>query len=130
MGIARARNAWWQDVLENGPASHYAACFDIDWNPVKRELTDKVLLPILGDQYGNVLDAGQLRLERDGGRFRVRYFDTLLPVAPRSYARILAHRLDALEASLGAEHPAVLELKSLVDVVRDRARCRPTPATA
>ena len=113
MGIARARNAWWQDVLEYGPASPYATAFDIDWNPVKRELTDKVLLPILGDQYGNVLDAAQLRIERDGGRFRVRYYDTVLPVAPRSYTRLLTHRLDELDAALGAEHGAVLELKSL-----------------
>jgi (1->4)-alpha-D-glucan 1-alpha-D-glucosylmutase len=113
MGIARARNAWWQDVLEYGPASPYATAFDIDWNPVKRELTDKVLLPILGDQYGHVLDAGQLRLERDGGRFRIRYHETLLPAAPRSYTRLLTLRLDELDAALGAEHAAVLELKSL-----------------
>src|SRR5205823_8380399 len=88
--------------------------FDIDWNPVKRELTDKVLLPILGDQYGVVLDAGQLTLVRDGGRFRVKYYETLLPVTPRSYARILGHRLEELDKALGAEHPALLELKSLV----------------
>jgi (1->4)-alpha-D-glucan 1-alpha-D-glucosylmutase len=114
MGIAQARNAWWQDVLEYGPASAYATAFDIDWTPVKRELTDKVLLPILGDQYGHVLDAGQLRIEREGGRFRVRYYDTRLPVAPRSYARLLGHRLDELGHALGMEHPAVLELKSLL----------------
>jgi (1->4)-alpha-D-glucan 1-alpha-D-glucosylmutase len=113
MGIARARNAWWQDVLEYGPASPYATAFDIDWNPVKRELTDKVLLPILGDQYGHVLDAGQLQLERDGGRFRVRYGETRLPLAPRSYTRLLTLRVDELDAALGAEHRAVLELKSL-----------------
>jgi len=55
MGIAQNRNAWWLDVLENGPASPYASTFDIDWRPVKSELTDKVLLPVLGDQYGDVL---------------------------------------------------------------------------
>ena len=114
MGIARARNAWWADVLELGPASPYASAFDIDWDPVKRELAGKVLLPILGDQYGVVLDGGLLRVERDGGRFRVRYYETLLPIAPRSYARILGHRVEQLDKSLGAEHPAVLDLKSLV----------------
>ena len=88
MGIAQARNAWWHDVLEYGPALALRAAFDIDWNPVKRELADKVLLPILGDQYGAVLDAGQLRLERDGGRFRVRYYDT---VAARRAALVHAH---------------------------------------
>ena len=114
MGIVHARNAWWADVLELGQASQYAAAFDIDWHPVKRELEDKVLLPILGDQYGTVLDQGQLRLERDGGRFRVRYYETVLPVAPRSYARILGHRIDQLDRALGPEHAVVLELKSLV----------------
>ncbi len=59
-GVATNDNAWWNDVLENGPASLYADFFDIDWNPVKPELRNKVLLPILGDQYGVVLDrAGQ-----------------------------------------------------------------------
>ena len=114
MGIAQARNAWWQDVLEYGPASPHATAFDIDWNPVKRELTDKVLLPILGDQYGVVLDAGQLQLVREGGRLRVKYYETLLPVTPRSYARVLGHRLEEIDKALGAEHPAGLELKSLV----------------
>jgi (1->4)-alpha-D-glucan 1-alpha-D-glucosylmutase len=114
MGIAGNRNPWWFDVLENGPSSHYAPFFDIDWKPVKRELADKVLLPVLGAQYGAVLDGGQLRLElRDGG-FVIRYYDHVLPVAPRSYGRILGHRIETLQTALGAEHPALLELKSLI----------------
>ena len=114
MGIVHGRNAWWADVLELGQASQYATAFDIDWSPVKRELEDKVLLPILGDQYGAVLDRGELTLEREGGRFRVRYYETMLPLSPRSYARILGHRIDELDRMLGAEHPVVLEVKSLV----------------
>ena len=55
MGIAEPQNDWWMDVLENGPSSPYARFFDIDWQPLKRELENKVLLPILGDQYGRVL---------------------------------------------------------------------------
>ena len=47
MGIAASANVWWQDVLENGPSSHYATFFDIDWTPVKPELENTVLLPIL-----------------------------------------------------------------------------------
>jgi (1->4)-alpha-D-glucan 1-alpha-D-glucosylmutase len=113
MGIAQGRNAWWRDVLENGPASPSAPCFDIDWNPVKRELTGKILLPILGDQYGAVLERGELTLEMADGTFRIRHYDTLLPVAPRSYTRILSHRLDELETELGADHPGLLELKTL-----------------
>src|SRR6187401_278266 len=55
MGIARSANPWWQDVLENGPSSRFARFFDIEWHPVKDELADKLLIPILGDQYGVVL---------------------------------------------------------------------------
>jgi len=114
MGIDRNRNAWWSDVLENGPSSAYAAFFDIDWNPAKAELANKVLLPILGDQYGTVLEGGQLRLELADGAFAIRYYDWLLPVAPASYSRILSHRLESLQETLGAEDPALLRLKSLI----------------
>ena len=61
MGIATSANPWWQDVLENGPSSHFATFFDIDWTPVKPELENKVLLPILGDQYGIVLENQERR---------------------------------------------------------------------
>src|SRR5688572_31478802 len=47
MGIAKSANPWWQDVLENGANSRYAAVFDIDWKPLKPELEQKVLLPVL-----------------------------------------------------------------------------------
>src|SRR5438093_10895111 len=114
MGIAQNRNAWWLDVLENGPASPYASTFDIDWRPVKTELTDKVLLPVLGDQYGAVLDRGELKLVLEDGCFLVCYFDAVLPIAPRAWSRSLGHRIDALTASLGGEHADVVALKSLI----------------
>jgi (1->4)-alpha-D-glucan 1-alpha-D-glucosylmutase len=113
MGIAQGCNAWWRDVLEHGPASPYARVFDIDWRPVKAELADKVLLPILGEQYGTALESGQLRLEMVAGGFEIRYYDTALPVAPRSYGRILSHRVEVLQESLGADHPDLLELKTV-----------------
>ena len=75
-----------------------------------------MLLPILGEQYGVALEAGQLKLELDApaGRFRVRYYDTVLPISPRSYGSLLTHRLDRLQHALGAEDPRLLELKSLI----------------
>src|SRR5918993_3826685 len=60
MGIAKAANPWWQDVLENGASSRYATVFDIDWKPLKQELEGKVLLPILGDTYGAVLERQEI----------------------------------------------------------------------
>ena len=114
MGIAHSSNAWWQDVLENGASSRYARMFDIDWSPVNPELEDKVLLPILGDQYGAVLERQEIVLEYAEGAFALRYFETRLPVAPRSYPRILRHRVESISAALGEQHPEVLELLSII----------------
>ena len=86
MGIAEASNVWWLDVLENGPSSSYAAYFDIDWQPANPHLENKVLLPILEDQYGTVLEDCKLRLAFEDGAFFVYYLDTKLPIAPRTYA--------------------------------------------
>jgi (1->4)-alpha-D-glucan 1-alpha-D-glucosylmutase len=75
MAVAGRRNAWWWDVLENGPSSRHARAFDIDWDPPERKLIAQVLVPILGDHYGRVLEGGELQLVRDGGSFSVRYHE-------------------------------------------------------
>ncbi|MFT4171946.1 MAG: malto-oligosyltrehalose synthase [Rhodocyclaceae bacterium] len=118
MGVMGADNTWWLDVLENGPASHHAAAFDIDWAPPDPVMAGKVLLPVLGDQYGRVLESGQLRLFFDelNGQFSLRYFQHRFPIDPREYPRILGaatvegdsdearqclHECDALMGSFG-----------------------------
>ena len=83
-------NRWWWDVLENGPSSQYASYFDVDWDPPEAKLRNTVLMPILGDHYGRVLEAGEFRLERDSGGFTVHYYDHALPVAPPSLDDLLA----------------------------------------
>ena len=83
-------NRWWWDVLENGPSSQYASYFDVDWDPPEAKLRNTVLMPILGDHYGRVLEAGEFRLQRDGGAFTLHYYDHVLPVAPRSLDDLLA----------------------------------------
>src|SRR5206468_2326952 len=112
MGLGSG-NALWLDLLENGPSSQAARFFDVDWHPVKEELVDKVLVPVLGDRYGAVLERGEIQLELHDGAFRIRYYDHLFPVNPRSYGHILAHRLDELEKELGSSE-AVDELKSIL----------------
>ena len=92
MGIGHPGNAWWMDVLENGPSSVYARYFDIDWHPVKPELENKVLLPILEDQYGKVLERRQAAARLRGRRFLHPLLRDKLPVAPRTYGAILRHR--------------------------------------
>src|SRR5213596_1150794 len=89
VGIAESLNAWWMDVLENGPSSRYAPYFDIDWHPLKFDLRDKVLLPILSDQYGRVLERGELQLRFEEGTFYLRYGERGLPLAPGTYRYIL-----------------------------------------
>jgi (1->4)-alpha-D-glucan 1-alpha-D-glucosylmutase len=93
-------NRWWLDVLENGQNSPFAHYFDIDWHPIKKELSGKVLLPVLGDQYGKVLENQDLKLVFSEGAFWVTYYDNRFPVSPRTYPRILRHRLGALEKEM------------------------------
>ncbi|MBN1395527.1 MAG: malto-oligosyltrehalose synthase [Pirellulales bacterium] len=114
MGIVAAENALWSNVLENGPGSPYARYFDVDWRPVKAELANKVLLPLLGGQYGEVLESGQLRLEYREGAFFVRYCQRRLPLDPRTYSAVLANRLDELTETLGAASDELRELESIL----------------
>jgi (1->4)-alpha-D-glucan 1-alpha-D-glucosylmutase len=83
MGVGND-SVWWQDVLENGHASEYADFFDIDWAPLKPDMQGKLLLPILGKQYGEELESKRIQIEIVDGQPRVRYYDHLMPLAPRS----------------------------------------------
>ncbi len=118
MGVLGNENPWWNDVLENGPASAYAGYFDIAWQASPRpELHNRLLVPILGEPYGKALEAGQVRLELAAGAFSLRYFDHVLPVAPCTYALVLDQRLDELKAELGETAPAVIEYLSILSAV-------------
>ncbi|SEU12372.1 malto-oligosyltrehalose synthase [Variovorax sp. OV084] len=98
MGVFGADNAWWMDVLENGPASLFAQHFDIDWQPLNVELTGKVLLPVLGVHYGEALENGELilRFEDASGSFAIGYYDHRFPLAPESYPMVLERALARL----------------------------------
>jgi (1->4)-alpha-D-glucan 1-alpha-D-glucosylmutase len=113
MSATPVENSWWNDVLENGPGSPYAGYFDIDWHPVKEELHDRVLLPMLGDQYGQVLESGELKLEHREGSLFIRYGQKRLPLDPGTYRVILTHRLDKLKEALPADSEELRELESI-----------------
>ena len=91
MGVLEADNAWWLDVLEHGRASSHAETFDIEWNPAQPEMAGRVLLPVLGDHFGKILEAGELQLHFDPehGEFGLRYWDHRFPIDPSSYPEIL-----------------------------------------
>jgi (1->4)-alpha-D-glucan 1-alpha-D-glucosylmutase len=118
MCIEGQGNAFWMDVLENGPSSRYADFFDIDWHPVKQELVNKILIPILGDQYGAVLENGELRLSFEEGSFFIYYYDHKLPIIPKSYSFILTHAIKDIEKELSADTPQFQELMSIVTALR------------
>ena len=94
MAITGSHNAWWWDILENGPVSRYAPYFDVEWNPPEEKLRNKMLLPVLGERYGRALAGGDLKLERDGGSFQFRYHEYSFPAAPESMAEVLAAAAD------------------------------------
>ena len=129
MGISK-ENAWWNDVLENGPSSPYAGFFDIAWYASPRpELLGCVLLPFLGESYGEALESGRLKLEYDAGTFRVAYFEHRFPVDPRTYGLILVPLLEEMTKQLGPDSPVVVEVQSIATAVAHLPpRTEPDPA--
>ncbi|WP_447971143.1 malto-oligosyltrehalose synthase [Nitrospira sp. M1] len=114
MGIDQSANPWWQDVLENGPSSKHAKLFDIDWNPVKVELEDKVLLPILGEQYGIALENQEITLSYVDGRFFLQYYDHQFPIDPSTWTLILTFRQDDLTNQLSPDDAHWQEFQSII----------------
>jgi (1->4)-alpha-D-glucan 1-alpha-D-glucosylmutase len=114
MCVDSSENRWWMDVLENGPSSPYARYFDIDWSPVKKELKNKVLIPVLGDQYGNVLEGQQLKLSLEEGAFYLYYYEHKFPLRPQTYVNIMEYRLQDLQSRLSAENPDMAEYLSIM----------------
>ena len=111
---ASSENPWWMDLLENGPGSAYASHFDIDWHPPYRSLENKVLLPVLADLYGRVLENRELQPVYRDGSFRVQYRQETFPLSPASYRRILKHRLDVLEKRLGSDSSSCQEYRGIL----------------
>src|SRR5947209_12797234 len=130
MGIGPGTNPWWKDVLTNGRASDYADFFDLDWDPLKPELHNKLLLPVLGDQYGAELEAGHIKLAADEEGFHIEYYDKLLPLYPQTIPMIF----EPLAAELPQELRNLLAgLRNLPshsatdgDAVRQRRRSIPS----
>jgi (1->4)-alpha-D-glucan 1-alpha-D-glucosylmutase len=107
MGVGND-SVWWQDVLENGRTSEYSGYFDIDWKPLKTDMQNKLLLPILGCQYGESLEEKQIQVCFQDGNARVAYFDHLQPIAPRTLPMLFP-------ASRDTEFSVQLELRHLLN---------------
>ena len=120
MGVGTDENTWWNDVLENGPASRFSEYFDIAWRASGRPaLHDKVLLPVLAEPYGDILEAGGLRLVFDQGALSIHYENRRFPVAPASYAEVLGHALPDARQEAGSDIPAHDEIRRIVTAIRN-----------
>ncbi|WP_045222109.1 malto-oligosyltrehalose synthase [Desulfonatronum thioautotrophicum] len=108
MGIGRSDNQWWLDVLEWGRSSRFIHFFDIEWFPQTQGIHDQVLLPVLGDLYGAVLERGELclRFDAQAGSFSIWYYEHRFPVCPSTYHRILAPCLEFAGEEI-AGHPEI-----------------------
>jgi (1->4)-alpha-D-glucan 1-alpha-D-glucosylmutase len=109
---------WWMDVLENGRSSPYADFFDIDWNPAIKKLSGKLHIPVLGDQYGKVLESQELKLRFEEGAFFIYYQDIKFPILPETYVLLLQHRTEDLRNLVTNDNPHLTELLSIVTALK------------
>lgn len=128
MGIGHGDNPWWQDVLENGRASEYADFFDIDWEPFKPALCNKVLVPMLGDSYGEELEQGRLCLHHEDGRFYIAYYDRPLPLDAQTIP-ILFETLGDLRAQSPEMTPSDADRTELENVLFELRQLPPHRVT-
>jgi (1->4)-alpha-D-glucan 1-alpha-D-glucosylmutase len=122
---ASSENSWWMDVLEHGPESAYASYFDVDWHPPSRSLDSKILLPVLGRPFAEVLEGKEFKLIFSEGRLFIQYFDSLFPLAPKTYTGILGRNIDKLRDKIGEESTAYQEYSGIVAAFA----ALPSPAT-
>ena len=127
MGVGHGTNPWWQDVLQHGQASRFANYFDIDWRPFKGEMQGKVLLPILGDQYGDELERGNIKLAYEDGEFYCTYYEKRLPLDPQTFPLIF-ESFEDLRSRRGEPEWERSGMGALERLLND-FRCLPTHAT-
>jgi len=118
MCIASSDNRWWNDVLENGRSSPFSPFFDIDWHPPKSELQEKVLLPVLGEQYGRVLENQEITIRYAAGAFFACYYESRYPIDPRTIVPLLEPMAADLRRNHPEDHPDVLEIDSIVTAAK------------
>lgn len=120
---ASHENLWWMDVLENGPSSRYADYFDIDWHPATTKAAilqdNRVLLPFLGDLYGNVLENCELSLRLDDSGFYIQYFEHRFPLDPKSYEPLIVGIAELFDQRQPVGREESHSISELLELVRD-----------
>jgi (1->4)-alpha-D-glucan 1-alpha-D-glucosylmutase len=115
MGVG-SENAWWMDVLLHGPTSRYAEYFDINWQPLNRALEDKVLLPVLEDHYGRMLEDQMFRLRYDTD-FTLDINDSSFPIAMGTSLEIVQLCYEYLRLSSEGNEATCTELASIINAL-------------
>lgn len=128
MGVGYSDNSWWLNVLEWGQHSPYSDFFDIDWNSSEQTLKGKVLIPVLGEPYGVILESGQLQLalDRQRGSLSVHYYEHRFPIHPRDYGTLLQECI----ADLPPEEPLRDKISQLATSFRNLRAGRSASAQA
>lgn len=111
-------NAWWMDVLKHGISSVHGDFFDINWYPENRLLDNQILIPVLGDHYGRILEAGELKVVYWHGDFYLHYYDHQFPITPETYTSILQMVLRHLASHTYNEAWVEMELASIINSLR------------
>ncbi len=105
---------------ERPVARVYAPAFDVDWTPLKAELDHKVLVPVLGDQFGARPRARRAASSPARAAPSPSATTTSRSRWRRAPSRIvLRHRLEELAARLGPADPHFQELESIVRLPRE-----------
>ncbi|KQP74986.1 4-alpha-glucanotransferase [Methylobacterium sp. Leaf113] len=115
MGVGGADNPWWLSVLEWGGLSPSAEAFDIDWSRLGAK--NKLVVPFLGDRYGEAMEKGtlELKFDADKGAFSVWHYEHEFPICPLQYPTILNRSLAALG---DIEDAAALEVLGISERLR------------
>lgn len=132
MAVMTGDNRWWLDVLENGPASKFARCFDIDWTPTRASMRNRLLVPILGGPLGDAIDQGEISFHFDAqqGSFFACYADFRFPLDPRAYSRLFRDSAGSIAAGLPSDEVTRQDFLSLLDAFDALPAARPAaPAT-
>ena len=133
MGVGGADNPWWLSVLEWGDLSPLAHAFDIDWQ--RQGARNNLVIPFLGDRYGEALEHGTLDLKYDAaaGAFSVWHYEHQFPICPLQYPSILNRALAAhgeIGDDAAAEVLAVSERLRLMSEETNAERRRGFPEEA
>jgi (1->4)-alpha-D-glucan 1-alpha-D-glucosylmutase len=118
---ATEQNRWWDDVLAHGPFSEFSRYFDIR-HPAGSRFC--VHICSLARAYGEVLLAGELKIESRQGLLRLRHFDNTWPLSPHSWGGVLQRSegcFTDLAELLAVEAPGAPERQAYQEAVESAA---------